>query len=171
MHVPSFQAGPRARALTRMARTPRSRPRSCWLHAPVPDSEGPSALGHALLLHTAPCHGQRAPKHHHHRARPGACKPHGPSSLGICGLASTATSRCRHVRPGARSTGGHGSDQGENAYHGKPLADSGTSPTREPLPTSYRRYPDGTSPAQVGRVYPKPPRCSPSGDANGFRLP
>ena len=42
---------------------------------------------------------QRSPKHHHRRARPGACKPHGHHPLGNCGRASTASSRCRHVRP------------------------------------------------------------------------
>ena len=72
----------------------------------------------------------------------------------------------------ARSTGGPRIGPGENAYLGKPLADPGTSPTRGTstyeLPGSN---PNGTSPAQVGRVYPKPPRCSPFGDANGVRLP
>ena len=61
MHVPSFQAGPRARALTRMARTPRSRPRSGGPLAPVQDSEGPSAAGPVLLLRTAPRHGAEEP--------------------------------------------------------------------------------------------------------------
>ena len=31
--------------------------------------------------------------------------------------------------------------------------------------------PQRLEPDKVGRVYPKPPRCSPFGDANGVRLP
>ena len=146
IHVPSFQAGPR----------------------PRPDSDGPDSmitspirrglrarpgLGRTECSRARPaaphgsCHGQRDPKHQHHRASPGACKPHGHARTAFVDLLAQQPAGAGHFDRGARSTGG------------KPLADSGTS------------HRDATSPAQVGRVYPKPPRCSPSGDANGVRLP
>ncbi len=130
MHVPSFQAGPRprpdsdgpdsmitspirraSRARPGLGRTKCSRARPAAPHGPAPWSRGPL-------------------QHHHHRARPGACEPH---PIGNCGRASRSTQQVQ-----ARSTGGpdqpvgHGSDRGRNAYlaYGKPLADSGTSPTR-----------------------------------------
>ena len=91
---------------------------------------------------------QRSPKHHHYRARPGACKPHGPRPLGNCGRASTASSRCRHVRPGARSTGGPRIDQGGTPTSASPSPTPAHRLPGEPLPTSY---PEATPTGRVQR--------------------
>ena len=97
MHVPSFQAGPRARALTRMARTPRSRPRSGWPHAPVPDSDGPSAPGPVLLPRTAPRHGAQEP-YRTITTGPVPARAN-PTRSAIVDVLAAAPSRCRHVQP------------------------------------------------------------------------
>ena len=62
----------------------------------------------------------------------------------------------------------------EGAYfaYGQPLAALGiiysfSGTLSEPLEGAPQRH----EPAQVGKVYPKPPCCSPLGDANGVRLP
>ena len=85
---------------------------------------------------------------------------------GNCGRAAAASSRCRIVPVIWPRSGG-----------GAPTSRTTTpSPTRHitnslATPSSYTGAPDAESPAKVGRVYPKPPRCSPAGDENGVRVP
>ena len=95
--VPSFQAGPSAPALTRMAWTPLSRP--------PPDPVGPSArpgLGWART-HLGPpvtTHGP-APRG---TTGPNASREPGPAtSKANCGRAEAASSRCRCVPPGCHN--------------------------------------------------------------------
>ena len=146
IHVPSFQAGPLPRPDSDgpdfISRPPIRRGL-----LPVPDSEGPSALGPALLLLTA----------HAMDRGTRSTNTTGPAPVRA---SLTAIARSAFVDLLAQQPAGAGEfDRGARSTGGKPLADSGTS------------HRDATSPAQVGRVYPKPPRCSPSGDANGVRLP
>ena len=61
IYVPSFQAGPRPRPDSDSPDSMITSPIRRGL-LPVPDSEGPSALGPALLLRTAPCHGTEDPE-------------------------------------------------------------------------------------------------------------
>jgi hypothetical protein len=92
----------------------------------------------------------------------------------IVDVLAPAPSRCRPDRP-VGLIDRWATDLVGDAYfvYGfSPHTDSGTSSTstRSLGPRASRGPPDGES-AKVGRVYPKPPRCSPSGDANGVRFP
>ncbi len=120
-------------------------------------------------------------EHREHPTRPSAVRGYsGPNSSRTlrsatrkanCGRAAAAPSRCRCVPPGCHiNWAGCGPKMGPMSslvVFGKPLV-------RSWLLKPFELY-EGTltrrSPAQVGRVYPKPPRCSPIGDANGARNP
>ena len=154
---------------------------------PGPDSDGPDTTV------TSPSRSGRAQRPARTRLGPDsswpACHPSRPSATGYSGperfshpgsshsQGQLLTCRSGTQQVQARSTwmpqrqGGLLIDAGvevvlDNSL-ARPLLPRGSS-----TPLDLR---EGTStwrsPAQVGRVYPKPPRCSPDGDANGVRPP
>ena len=97
----------------------------------------------------------------------------------ICGRAASveAPSRCRCVPSGCHiHWAGRCPETGPYLAYSKPLAHPALQGFANPLaapqaPRATRGHSDGASPAQVWRVQPKPPRCSPVGDANEVRFP
>ena len=82
-----------------------------------------------------------------------------------------APSRCRHVPPGCHIDRWASDRNRANVALDEPLVRSTTPRLDKPLELREGKTPDSADTAQVGRVYPKPPRCSPVGDANGVRIP
>ena len=96
-----------------------------------------------------------------------------PALAGNCGRAAAAPSRCRRVPPGGPIHRGRDADGALPRVRQAPrLPRHIVNPFAvRQAPRATRGQPDAESPAQVGRVYPKPPRCSPFGDENGVRFP
>ena len=138
--------------------------RSGRVQRPARTRFGPGLILARLSPPTAQRHGvQRARMLLAHRVKPLA-KPivdvpkRHPAGAGAFHLDATTTGRAADRR------------RGRSRARQLPRSTTPPSWLLNPLDlsegTSTRR-----SPAQVGRVYPKPPRCSPDGDANGVRNP
>jgi hypothetical protein len=148
-HVPSFQAGPSAPALTRMARTPPSRP--------PPDPAGPSArsgLGWARTHLGPPVtpHGP-APRG---TAGPNASRTPGQATRKAnCGRAEAAPSRCRRVRPGCHNDrAGCCSEPGSKSCSTTPSPDHSSLVAPQP-PRSTRGHLDSAESSAGGEGLPQ----------------
>ena len=141
------------------------------LRAPLPHD--PTRMSHIPLPRNGPCSGTRwPPRLYVSKERMESLPGKHPSTLAIVDVLWQHPAGAGVFHRRARSTGG-GRRTGSYHAYGKPLA----SPAHRQLPrgstspSSYARATQRESPAQVGRVYPKPPRCSPFGDENGVRFP
>jgi hypothetical protein len=179
-HRSSLHGPGPARGLTRMLhapqRTPPARPGPRPVHdvhhvppytsdrRPGPGRPpDPTRTRHIPFSRNGPCSGTRWSSRLH------VGKGGDSSALareGNCGRAAAAPSRCRIV-PVIWPRSGGGAPTSRTASPSPTWHITNSLAT----PSSYAGALDAESPAQVGRVYPKPPRCSPAGDENGVRLP
>ena len=179
-HRPSLHGPGPTRGLTRLHHAPQRTPPARPGPRPVHDAHHvppytsdrrpgpgrpPTRLGHV----TSPSHATaRAPAPVGPRDSTWA-KGEDSSALareGNCGRAAAAPSRRRTV-PVIWPRSGGGAPTSRTASPSPAWHITNSLAT----PSSFARAPDAESPAQVGRVYPKPPRCSPAGDENGVRVP
>ena len=136
-------------------------------HSPAPDSDGPDFTPTHRPVptpRTAPRHGARPARPDcHHGAAPGACATRSP----IVDVLAQHPAGAGTFDRWARSTGGHGSDQGGDAYlgYGKPLTDPGTSPSpsTEGLPWPPEGDPTGLNLDNTSPATDKTSRSSHSG--------
>jgi hypothetical protein len=169
---PPCRPGPCARALTRTAWTRPCPPDPAGTHCPTRFQPGPrDPPGARPVLPTASRPGRRGQdSRYHHRAILGVCVPHPPEKA-IVDVLVPAPSRCRHV-PRWGCWGGLVGLRLPRVRPLRPGLGTSSTPTRDRRPKAPLA---GASLAEStfigGPGQPHPPCCSPTGDANGVRIP